>query len=207
MLDMARCVFALLVLFSFAPIASAQQPRITLGGAVTVVTQPHSSEEPLGGTSVGGSVLFGVRVSPRVSIEVEPTVAGELSSDYTYRPSPSLVATVVASRRDLFVPVQARIHLGVFEPIAGVGIVRSNIARHATIGHTSYFDDERSDNDLALVGGFDLVVRLAANVYLVPTFRARVVPQRADSSFDPLGEQTRTGMLNLRYGLGARVAF
>ncbi len=204
---MVRIVIALAALVFLPPPVVAQQPRAYAGGAVNFVTATHSDDQPLGGMTFGGSVLFGIQASPRVAIEIEPSFGGSFSWQYTYRPSPSLVATVVASRRDTFFPVQARIRAGVLEPVVGVGIARARIERHATVGATSYFDDSRSENDLALVGGLDAALPLASNVYIVPTFRLFVVPRGSGSPNDPLGEQTSTGPFIFRYGIGARIVF
>ena len=173
------------------------------------MTQAHSDTEPLGGTTWGGSVLFGVQVSPRVALEFEPSFGGQYSWEYTYRPSPSLIADVVASRRDTFFPVQLRMRAGVFEPVAGVAYVHASIGRHATIGSVAYFDDGRSDDGFAAVGGLDAPIRLADRFFFVPTFRMllRIRSSSQDSIGDPLGEQTRTGALVFRYGAGARVVF
>ena len=205
---MARILIALAALVALPQVAGAQEHRVYAGGAFTFATQTHSDEQPLGGTTIGGSALFGVRVSHRVAIECEPSFVGTLSWEYTYRPVASLLATVVASRRDTFIPVQARLALGVVEPVIGAGVAHSTIARHATFANgATYFDDGRSENDLALIGGLDAAFKLASRLYLVPTFRMLVVPRAAHSSEDPLGEQTSTGWFTFRYGVGARVAF
>ena len=204
---MVRIMIALAALVVLPRPAVGQEPRAYAGGTVNFVTATHSDDQPLGGTTVGGSALFGVQVSPRVAIEVEPSFGGSYSWQYTYRPSPSLVATVVASRRDTFFPVQARIRAGVLEPVVGVGIAHGRIERHATVGNTPYFDDNRSDNDIALVAGLDAAFKVASNVYIVPTFRVLVVPRGSDSPDDPLGAQTSTGSFIFRYGVGTRVAF
>jgi hypothetical protein len=72
-----------------------------------------------------------------------------------------------------------------------------------------YFDDSRSDDNVAFVGGVDAALNLATHFYLVPTFRLLVSAPGAtpDSAGDPLGAQTSTGSLVFRYGVGARVAF
>jgi hypothetical protein len=161
----------------------------------------------LGGTTFGGSALFGLRVADHVAIEFEPSFGGSYSWQYTYHPAPSLTATVVASRRDTFLPVQARIRMSVVEPVAGVAVVHSTIGRHATVGDTAYFDDSRSENDLVFVGGLDAAFRVATHVHLVPTFRVFIGPRGSDSSGDPLGEQTSTGAFTFRYGVGVRAGF
>jgi hypothetical protein len=116
---MGRIIFALVAVSAFAQTVIAQQPRAAIGGTVNVVTQTHSNDQPLGGTSLGGSALFGVRVSPRVGIEFEPSFGASYSWQYTYRPFPSATAIVVAARRDTFFPVQARIRMRVLEPVVG----------------------------------------------------------------------------------------
>jgi hypothetical protein len=207
-LSMVRIIVALAALVTFPGIAVAQDSHAYVGGTVSFVTQTHADDEPLGGTTLGGSALFGMRVSSHVAIECEPSFGGSHSQEYTYRPAPSLIATVVASRRDTVVPVQARLGFGVFEPVFGVGVAHSTLARHATFANgTTYFDDGRSENGLALVAGVDAALRLASHAYLVPTFRMLVVPRASHSGEDPLGEQTSTGWLTFRYGVGARVAF
>ncbi|HEX8029029.1 MAG TPA: hypothetical protein VF491_11235 [Vicinamibacterales bacterium] len=142
-----------------------------------------------------------------MAIEFEPSFGNSYSRQYTYRPAPSLTAMVVASRRDTFLPIQARIRMGMLEPVAGVAIAHSTIGRHATVGDTTYFDDSRPENDLALVGGLDVAITIAAHVHLVPTFRVLMGPRGSDSPGDPLGEQTSTGAFTFRYGLGVRAGF
>jgi hypothetical protein len=192
-------VVALVALVAFPLIVDAQESRVYVGGTFNFVTQTHSAREPIGGTTQGGSALFGVQVSPRVAIEFEPSLAGRYSWRYTYSPSPSLTANVVASRRDTFFPIQARIRLGVLEPVVGVAFVHGRISRHATVGTGTYFDDGRSDDNLAFVGGVDAALNVAAHFYLVPTFRLLVSAPGAtpDSPGDPLGAQTSTGFIRI----------
>jgi hypothetical protein len=170
----------------------------------------------MGGTTRGGSVLFGVQVSPRVAVEFEPWFGGSYSWEYTYRPSPSLIARVVASRRDAFFPLQARIRLRVLEPVVGLSLVHGWLSRHATVGTRfestpplmPYFDDRRSQDTFAVTGGVDAALNLAPHFYVVPTFRVLVSAPRGPKNFDdPLGAQTSTGSIVFRYGAGARVAF
>lgn len=206
-----RLVTLVLVALVIRPSAvAAQQSRFYVGGTPTVIHQTHSRAEPLGGTTWGGSVVFGVQVSERIALEFEPAFGGAFTWDYTYRPGPSRTADVVASRRDTVFPFQLRSRLGFIEPVVGVGYVIGRMSRHATSGGRPYFDDARSDHGVALVGGLNAAVRLVPRLILVPTFRVFVVA-RPDSSvspfFDPLGEQTQTGALALRYGVGARVLF
>jgi hypothetical protein len=166
----------------------------------------------LGGEAWGGSALFGVQLSPRVAVEIEPSFGGAYSWQYTYRPSPLLTADVVASRRDTFVPVQIRIRFGAVEPVVGLGYVHERIRRHATlVGGRPYFDDSRSDAGAAVVGGLDAALRIGSQFYFVPTFRVFVAARGTDRTgrlaIDPLGADTSTGSVAFRYGAGARVAF
>ena len=204
---MVRIIAALIALVAVPQTVAGQEPRAAVGGTINVVTQTHSDDQPLGGTTLGGSALVGVRVATRLAIEFEPSFGGSYSWEYSYRPAPSLIATVVASRRDTFFPVQARIGTGVLEPVIGVAVVHSNISRHATIGSTTYFDDGRSENDLALVAGLDAAIKLTSNLFLVPTFRLLAGPRGSGATDDPLGEQTGTGSITFRYGVGVRAAF
>jgi len=204
---MVRIIMLLSALVAVPRTVAGQEPRATVGGTINFVTQTHSDDQPLGGTTLGGSALVGVRVAPRVAIEFEPSFGGSYSSEYTYRPAPSLLATVVASRRDTFFPVQARITTKILEPVVGVAVAHSTIARHATIGSSTYFDDGRSENDVVLVGGLDAAIKLASRVFLVPTFRVLVGPRGSGATDDPLGEQTATGSITFRYGVGVRAAF
>jgi hypothetical protein len=200
-----RIIVALVALVALPRTVVGQEPRVAVGGTFNLVAQTRADDQPLGGTTFGGSALFGVRVASNVAIEFEPSFGGSYSWQYTYRPAPSLTATVIPSRRDTFLPVQARTRMSVLEPVAGVAIVRSTIGRHATVGDTTYFDDSRSENALALVGGLDVACKVAAHVYLVPTFRVFIGPR--GSSGDPLGEQTSTGAFTFRYGVGMRAGF
>ena len=204
-----RNVVALVAFVAFPLVAVAQESRVYVGGAINFVEQTHSRAEPLGGTTWGGSALFGVQVSPRVAVEFEPSFGRTYSWQYTYRPSPSLIADVVASRRDMFFSVQTRMRLRVIEPVVGLSYVRGRISRHATVGSRTYFDDNRSDDHFAVTGGVDAALNLSSHVYFVPTFRVLVsAPRVAPDAFgDPLGAQTSTGSVVFRYGAGARIAF
>jgi len=204
---MVRIIVALVVFATVPAGAAAQQSRVYAGGAIDFVTQTQS-DQPLGGTKAGARALFGVAITPRASIEFEPSSGGQYSWEYTYRPAPSLIATVTPTRRDTFFPVQARFALGVLEPVVGIGIVRSAIARHAVFDNgVTYFDDSRTDTNLVFVGGLDAAFNVASHLYVVPTFRVLAMPQQTISLDDPLGEQTNTGPFAFRYGIGARVAF
>ena len=201
-------VVALLVLIFLPSVVSAQQSPLYVGGTLNLVTQSHSDAEALGGTARGGSVLFGVQVSRRIAVEFEPSFGGPYVWEYTYNPGPSRTAHVVASRRDSFYSFQLRTRVGVLEPVVGVSYVHGRIGRHATIGSTTYFDDSRSDDGLAVVGGLDVAVKATSHFYFVPTFRLLArLGRTGDSSGDPLGEQTRTGLFAFRYGAGVRVTF
>ena len=196
------------ILLLFAAQVSAQQSRFHVGGTLSGVYQTQA-DEAVGGMTWGAGPLFGVQVSPRVAIELEPMFGGSHSWEYTYRPGPSRTATVVASRRDTFFSFQVRGRTGVLEPVAGVSYVRGQISRHATSAGRPYFDDARSQNGVGLVGGLDAGIGLAPRVFFVPSFRVLVVRQGSspDSFSDPLGEQTTTGPLVFRFGGGLRVTF
>jgi hypothetical protein len=201
-----RIVVALVAFFAFPLIVVAQESRVYAGGTFNLVTQTHSDREPMGGTTQGGSALFGVQVSPRVAIEFEPSFGGRYSWQYTYRPSISRIANVVASRRDTFFPVQARIRLGVLEPVVGVSFVYTRLSWQSTAGS----DVSRTDDNVALVGGVDAALKLVSSLYVVPTFRVLYLAtgtSSPDLAGDPIGAQTSTGSFVFRYGVGARVAF
>jgi len=202
-------ILLLLALVAFPITVVAEESRIYVGGTCNFVTQTHSDAEPLGGTTWGGSALFGVRVSPRVAVEFEPSFGGRYSWEYTYHPGPAFTARVVASRRNTFFSAQTRIRLGVLEPVVGLSYVHGRISRHATVGSGTYFDDSESDDGLAVVGGADAALKLASHVYFVPTFRVLVsaVGAKGDPFGDPLSAQTSTGRIVFRYGAGARVTF
>jgi len=202
-----RVLFAALVAVAL-PSTAAAQPYV--GGALAPFTQTPSADDHLGGTTRGGSVAFGVQVSRRVAVEFEPSFLGPYSWTYTYSPSPTSVADVVARRHDTFYSFQLRIRSGILEPVAGLSYVHGKISRHATLKPgTPYFDDNGTDRSIAAVGGLDAAVRCASHFYVVPTFRVFVRFQSApeDSFADPFGEQTRTGAFTFRYGAGVRVPF
>ena len=85
----------------------------------------------------------------------------------------------------------------------------TKISRHATTGSRTYFDDEGSADEFALVGGIDIGLRVAPRFYLVPTFRAMLLmgPSGLRHHFDPFKRDTNTGLFVFRYGAGARVTF
>ena len=201
-----RVFVVLLAIVASPSVTGAQQPRVYVGGTVDLSTQTESDTNPLGGTTWGGRALVGVHVSPRVGVEFEPSFSGSYSWQYTYFPTPSLAANVVASRRNTFFPVQARIRFGALEPVIGMGYVRGRISRHATIGSSTYFDDSGFDNSLAVVAGLDAAVPLAAHLHFVPTLRVLMTFTGATPA-DTLESQTNTGPFVLRYGAGLRATF
>ncbi len=211
MLTRKRTTVALLVLVGLAAPTHAQQDGpLYAGGAVTAFTQTRSDAQPLGGTTWNGSVFVGGWVSPRLAVEFEPSFGRTFSWQYSYRPGPSFTADVVASRRDTFWAAQVRTRAGVVEPIFGLAYRHTNLQRHATIAGRPYFDDSRIGSGVAGVLGLDAPVKIAPHVYLLPTFRLfwNFEPGSESSGLsDPLGEQTRSGRLLFRYGVGARVSF
>ncbi len=203
----ARIAFFSVVTLTVAVVSSAQ-PRFYAGGTVGVVSQAQKvTTEQLGGATWSGSALVGVEVSPHLRVEFEPSFGGEFhGQDYTYRPSPSLVAHVTSKGRDTFFTFQVRGRTGAFEPVAGVSYVRSRTARHAAFvpGDVTYFHDETSENTVALAAGIDVAIRVASRLSIVPTFRAFAILRPA-----PSASSTRIAgaPFVLRYGAGARVSF
>lgn len=196
-----------LVLTVGCAVAAHAQSRPYVGGSVSVVKETRSETLQPGGTTWGGSLLFGISLSPRVSAEFEPLFTASLDSgQYTYRPSPSLLARVTTHRRDTFFTFQFRARTGLLEPVVGGSYIYASARRHATIvdsGRT-YFDDRRSQRGVALVGGIDGSFKLTSHVVVVPTFRAFLVV-RSTEGFT--GEETSGGSFAFRYGLGTRVTF
>jgi hypothetical protein len=92
--------------------------------------------------------------------------------------------------------------------VVGLAFVTGKISRHATIGGATYFADSRGVGNVAVVAGLDAALDLTSHVSLVPTFRVLITrPGTPAAQRDPLGDQTSTGSLLIRYGAGARVAF
>jgi len=198
-LRISTCVIAILA----SPVAAAAQPpRVYIGGTLDWATQTEADTVPLGGTVVGGRALIGVHVSPRVSVEFEPSFAGSYSWEYRYQPTPSETADVVASRKNTFFTGQARLRFGVLEPVVGLSYVRGEISSHSTF----YGDFRDSDKGLAAVGGLDVAIPVTSRVFLVPTIRLlATLPRGTSSGARPL--DTDTGALLIRYGAGVRVDF
>jgi hypothetical protein len=207
-------LLAVVTLVSAVP--AHAQPRAYSGGAVTFLTQTHSTlaqarstTVQLGGTTWGGSLLFGVSLSPRLSAEFEPLFVGSFDGQYTYSPSPVFRAQVITRRRDTFFTFQLRTRTGVLEPVVGVSYLRGTASRHATFIESGrpYFDDRQSQHALAVAGGFDASVKLTAHFFFVPTFRAFVVARPSVARNDVIAQQTSGGPFVFRYGAGVRVAF
>jgi hypothetical protein len=99
------------------------------------------------------------------------------------------------------------------EPVIGLGYAHQAIARHATFttSGATYFDDARTDHAIGLVSGLDVPIAAGRYFAVVPTFRLLAFPRGSNgdaSTFrDPFGEQTQTGPLVFRYGIGGRVRF
>ena len=188
-------------------VSAHAQSRPYFGGAVTFVTQTRSTNLQPGGTTWGGSVLFGVPLSPRLSVEFEPLFVGSLAEQYTYSPTPSTSARVITRRRDTFFTFQVRARTGFLEPVVGVSYVRGAASRQATLidPPSPYFDDRQSQHALAVMGGIDAAVRLTSHVFFVPTFRTFVVARPSPEG--PIGQQTRGGRFAFQYGAGVRVVF
>ena len=206
MRTVAVLAFALLIQASGL---QAQDRRLYIGGSVSAVTQTHADAERLGGTTWGWSGLVGVRVAPRLSIEFEPTFAGPYERAYSYRPGPSLLADVVASRSHTFFSTQARIRLPVIEPVVGASYVHARLHRVATFSNgRPYFEDTDSEHGVALVLGVDAAIRMAPHMHFVPTFRMFVSSTGEDAGFEkPIRFDTTTGAVSFRYGAGIRVSF
>ena len=188
-------------------VSAHAQSRPYFGGAVTFVTQTHSTSAQPGGTTWGGSLLFGVSLSPRLSVEFEPLFVGSLAGQYTYSPTSSTRARVITRRRDTFFTFQLRARTGFLEPVVGVSYVRGAASRHATFidPPSPYFDDRQSQHALAVAGGIDAAVKLTSHICFVPTFRTFVVARPSPEG--PIGQQTGGGRFAFQYGAGVRVAF
>ncbi len=186
----------------------AQGARAYAGGTAAWLTQTHSALEPLGGTTWDASLLVGVWMSSHVALEFEPILGRTFSSPYSYRAAPDLVANVVASRRDSYFPVQVRFRLGSVEPVFGGGYLHATEARHATLSSGQlYFDDERSDDSVAVTLGLDVPLSVSRHVAVLPGIRLLAPIRGTGVKSDPIQRDTNTGGVALRYGVGARVDF
>jgi len=195
------CLVAAILLPSAAV---AQESRVYAGGALSLFTQTHRDNQDLGGTKGAASLQFGVWLSPRLAVEIEPTFGPTVSVQFSYRPAISLVADEVASRRDTYWAFNARLRVARLEPVFGTAFVHGHIERHATLrGDGRYFDDEGADDGIAIQMGIDAPFHIAPHVSLFPAFRL-LMTSRAET---PLRLETRTGGLAMRYGIGARVTF
>jgi hypothetical protein len=206
-----RAALATATIFLASP-AAAQSSRVYAGGAIAALTQTHSETEPLGGTGASGSALVGVWLTPRVAVEVEPAFGPEFSWQYSYRPGPSVSADVVSSRRDTFLSFQVRTRVGMLEPVLGVGYAHGHTTRHATLTTgATYFDDESSNDAIGVSAGLDAPLRVARHLEVFPTLRLLFVgrprPAAPPLPQAALFDQTGTGSVALRYGVGARVRF
>jgi hypothetical protein len=192
----------------FAGVAASAQSRIYAGGAVTFLTQTNAdgrTEEQLRGTTLGGSVVLGVQVSPRLSVEFEPSFGRSFTApEYTYRPWIDRAVNVVSTGKDSFFTFQLRGRIGVLEPVVGVSYVRVRSSRRAIYvpGGGTYFDGDLSGYTFALAGGIDAAVKVAPHLYFVPTFRLFIVPRSPLATAPPYA-----GKLVFRGGAGARVSF
>jgi hypothetical protein len=170
-------------------------------GATIDVSEAESDTAPLAGTVLGGRGLFGVKVSPRVAIEFEPSFTTTDSVESTYRPTPTIVAHVVTSRWNAFYTGQVRLRFANIEPVMGLSYL------HAGISESGYYlNASGTNNGLAVVGGVDVGLPLTSRIFLVPTIRVLVTITDTTSS-DPLRSDTDTGALFVRYGAGVRVVF
>ena len=188
-------------------ITAHTQSRPYVGGSVSVVRETRSETFQPAGTTWGGTLLLGLPLSPRVSLEFEPSFIGSLDpGEYTYRPGPSLQAHVTTHRRDTFFTVQFRARTRLLEPVVGGSYVYARARRHATFvpSGSLYFDDRQAQRGVALAAGLDGSVKLTPRVFIVPTFRAFFV---ARSTEGVIGEQTGGGPFVFRFGVGTRVTF
>lgn len=207
-MDAYRRLLALAAATLGVAIPAQAQSRGYAGGAVSFMTQPRAATvvQP-GGTTWSGSVVVGVQLSRRWSVEFEPSFGGDLAAEtYTYRPSLDLQAEVVSGGRDTFLTCQLRGKAGVLEPVAGLSYVRSRVYRLASLvpGGRTYFEDESSHGAIALAGGLDAAVGRSSRFAVVPTFRVFIVRRASPSwSETPVSQQA----IVVRAGVGARVAF
>lgn len=193
------------VLAMTASSAGAQDFRLYAGGAYSAFTQTHGESQPLGGTKSTGSALFGVWVSKRLAVEVEPTFGVTFSQHYSYN-VPLGVAEVHASRQDTFLLFQVRTRVSRLEPVVGLGYAHGAILRDATFANGSpYFHEESVTHDLVIAVGADVAAPVGTHVDVVPTFRLLFTGRTVPVTFLP--SDTSTGSLAVRYGVGARIRF
>jgi hypothetical protein len=207
-MNICRRLLVLAAVSLGAAIPAQAQFRGYAGGVVSFTTETQAAApEWQGGTTWSGSVVVGVQVNRRLSVEFEPSFGGEVTvEDYSYRPSPSLVAEVVSRARDTFFTFQLRGKAGVLEPVGGVSYVRSAIHRHAAFvpGGQTYFDDESTHRTLAFAGGLDAAFRVSPHVAVVPTFRLFIVPRASPS---PPHDAVSDASIVVRTGVGVRAMF
>jgi len=198
----------LLTVLTIGSVVTAHtQSRPYVGGSVSVVSETRSETIQPAGTTWGGSLLLGLPLSPRVSLEFEPSFIGSLDpGEYTYRPSPSLQAHVTTHRRDTFFTIQFRARTRLLEPVVGGSYVYARARRHATFvpSGSLYFDDRQAQRGVGFAAGLDGSFRLTPRVFVVPTFRAFFIA-RSTEGFT--GEQTSGGPVTFRFGVGTRVTF
>jgi hypothetical protein len=183
------------------------QSRFHAGAALTLATErPSGPTDPAyhgGLTTWSGSALLGVRIHPRVFLELEPGLVGRSTGAFTYAAFRDQNADVTWERREAFVTGQVRWKLRALEPIAGARYVRTATSYHSRFPPSggTYSDSRYSDHAVAFVAGVDAAIPVGPRFALVPTFRAIVRPSPKTQRLDD------PGTLRLCYGAGVRIAF
>lgn len=208
---MRRTVLFAALAFAFVTSgAYAQEQRVYVGGSLGLFTQTHpDAVEPLGGTTLSASALIGTWLSSHIAIEAEPTFAAAFSQEYSYPPIPdqTFQADVVASRRDSYFPVQIRLRVSKLEPVFGGGLRHGKEREVATFRGEPYFDNSRSDNGFFVTVGLDVPVAVSPRVSLLPSFRLLTSTGKNSEPEFGVAQQTQTGAVAMRLGVGARVSF
>ncbi len=203
-------VLALLVLVGVSGPVFAQssaEPRVYVGGGLTVAWQPEELADghylvssTLGGVSVGPHIQAGVHVNKTVSLSAEFSLPLSLSGERV-RYAGSGYTHESVEHRETIISVLNRFHFPrgtwEFQPAWGVGWVRT---RTETEGVINTFNDEtfpltpytETDTRIGLTWGLDVVKRFSGNVGVAPFFRLHWV-QRPEDTSDGLPEVVYRG--------------
>jgi hypothetical protein len=181
--------------------ASAPVHKGYVQGTVLVTTQPagvanHRVSPPLGGHATGIAASAGLFVAPIVSIEGEVVLGGSIAAPQRF--SYDWREDYIAEHRDLLVNVNLRSRPGGPrwpELVIGGGLAIARTRRLSRVSTYSYDpsitfsapDYTGIERGINIGGGIDMPIPLNSRIALVPSFRYRWVPRRAEGESDYRG--------------------
>jgi hypothetical protein len=216
---------AALATFTVAMLHQAQHPSqasrplhaYVLGGALLTV-QPagpiiHRYGPAVSGKGAGFFIAGGYALAPRLALEGELNVGGDISGAQHYGYNEVLSNDYIRHNRDITATGQARISAGFADIVAGAGLGVTRIGRtnsttttlrpsgDITVGpDADYWSIRKS---ATFTYGLDFPIPSRSRVQIMPTFRGHIM-RRPDSDYDDVGASAYVLQLGIAMRFGGK---